>query len=754
MRSGNGQLKGAGYVRAVALRTLLGIVALSGCDRSHAAARRSVDDAALSNEADGTNWAAYGRTFSEQHYSPLREINANNVSRLGLAWSLDLSDKNFATTAPIAVDGVIYFSPGVSEVHAVDARTGKPLWRYDPEVYKVAGQKMRGGWGTRGLAFWKGKVYLGTRDGRLIAIDAKTGKPVWSVMTVDRDDHRYITGAPRVFNGKVIIGHGGADYGATRGYVTAYDAETGKQLWRFYTVPGNPAGGFENTAMAMAAKTWHGEWSKYGGGGTVWNAMTYDPQFNRIYLGTGNGGPWNQKIRSPGGGDNLFLCSIVALDANTGEYVWHYQVNPGETWDFNASMDIELATIEIAGKPRPVILHAPKNGFFYVIDRETGKLISAEKFARATWAERIDLTTGRPVETPNARYPSGETLIWPGPEGAHNWHPMSFNPNTGLVYIPVMELPGLYSDKGIDRAHWKAPPNIEFATGVTYENADAPLNAGSSALVAWDPVRQKAVWRVPTPGLAGGGTATTAGNLVFQGQMDGKFNVYAADSGTLLWSFYAANGVLAPPISYSVGGKQYISVLTGVNGSPSAFGSPSAQFGWQARVHPKRLLTFALDGKAELPASPPPALAVPLNDPQFKVDAALAERGKALFGQKTCLVCHGAGAVASGGAPDLRASPLVLSAPAFAQVVRDGILEAKGMPRFAELSDAELTSLRHYLRARARESLAAAGRRLAHPSPTGPGRSLRLFTAPLRWRLRPQALLPANIDTSPQRRRA
>jgi quinohemoprotein ethanol dehydrogenase len=714
MPSGKVQLK---RVRAVALGTLLGVVALSGCGGSRAGTGHSVDNAALSNEADGTNWAAYGRTFSEQHYSPLREINASNVSRLGLAWSLDLSDKNFATTAPIAVDGVIYFSPGVSEVYAVDARTGKPLWKYDPEVYKVAGQKMRGGWGTRGLAFWKGKVYLGTRDGRLIAIDAHTGKPVWSMMTVDRDDHRYITGAPRVFNGKVIIGHGGADYGATRGYVTAYDAETGKQLWRFYTVPGNPAGGFENPAMEMAARTWKGEWWKHGGGGTVWNAMTYDPQFDRIYLGTGNGAPWNQKIRSPGGGDNLFLCSIVALDANTGKYVWHYQVNPGETWDFNASMDIELATLKIAGKPRPVILHAPKNGFFYVIDRETGKLISAEKFARVTWAERIDMATGRPVETPNARYPSGETLIWPGPGGAHNWHPMSFNPNTGLVYIPIMELPGLYSDKGIDRAHWKAPPNIEFATGVTYENADAPMNAGSSALVAWDPVRRKAMWRVPTPGFAGGGTATTAGNLVFQGQMDGKFNAYAADGGKLLWSFDAANGVLAPPISYSVGGKQYISVLTGVNGSPSAFGSPSAQFGWQARVHPKRLLTFALDGKAELRASPPPALAVPLDDPHLKVDATLAERGKALFGQKTCLVCHGAGAVASGGAPDLRASPLVLSAPAFAQVVRGGILEAKGMPRFAELSDADLTSLRHYLRARARESLAVAsseGHRRSH----------------------------------------
>jgi quinohemoprotein ethanol dehydrogenase len=669
-----------------------------------------IDNAALANEADGANWAAYGRSFSEQHYSPLRQINASSVFRLGLAWSLDLTDSNFATTAPIEVDGVIYFSPGVSEVRAVNAKKGKELWSYDPEVYKVADQKMRTAWGTRGLAFWKGKIYLGTRDGRLIAINAKTGKPVWSVMTVDPDDHRYITGAPRVFNGKVIIGHGGGEYGATRGYVTAYDAESGKQLWRFYTVPGDPARGFENPAMEMAAKTWNGEWWRFGGGGTVWNAMTYDPQFNRIYIGTGNGAPWNEKIRSPGGGDNLFICSIVALDADTGNYVWHYQVVPGDTWDFDASLDIELATLEIAGKPRQVILHASKGGFFYVIDRATGKLISAEKFGHVTWAEQIDLVTGRPVETPNARLPAGEALIWPGPTGAHDWQPMSFNRDTGLAYIPVIDLPGLYSDKGIDLTRWKAPKNVEGAYGFNADNVDTPLNAGSSALVAWNPVQQKAVWSIPTPGVQGGGTMTTAGNLVFQGQMDGKFIAYAADSGKPLWSFYAANGVLAPPITYSVGGRQYVSVLTGVNGQPSIFGSPVAQFGWQARVHAKRLLTFVIDGKAKLPASSPPAPAVPLDDPLFKIDAALAEKGKSLFVEKLCSMCHGFAAIAGGGAPDLRASPLTLSPMAFAQVVRVGILQVRGMPRYAELSDGDLNSLTHYLRARARESLAVANK--------------------------------------------
>ena len=672
-----------------------------------ATATPTINNAALGNEANGSNWAAYGRTFSEQRYSPLKQINADNVSRLGLAWSLDLPDVNFSTTAPLAVDGVIYFSPGISEVRAVNAISGKQLWRYDPEVAKLAPQKLRAGWGSRGLAYWEGKVYLGSRDGRLIALNAKNGKPEWSVMTVEPDDHRYISGAPRVFNGKVIIGHGGADVGATRGYVTAYDAKTGKQLWRFFTVPGDPAKGFEDKAQEMAAKTWKGEWWKHGGGGTVWNAMTYDPQYNRIYLGTGNGAPWNQKIRSPGGGDNLFLCAIVALNADTGEYVWHYQTNPGETWDYNSAMDIVLADVTIDNKPRQVIVHAPKNGFFYVIDRASGKLISAEKFTKVTWAERVDMATGRPVETPNARYEAGETLIWPGMIGGHNMQPMSFNPGTGLVYLPTIELPGYYNDKGIDTATWKHSKELGWSVGLNDVNEDTPMNIGGSSLQAWDPVKQKALWAVPTPGLMNGGTISTAGNLVFQGQIDGKFIAYAADTGKRLWSFEAGNAVLAPPITFSVGKKQYVSVITGNSGAPSVLGSPQAQYGWQARVNTRRLLTFELDGKRHMSTAAGPSLIVPLDDPQFKIDVALAEKGKAMFLEKYCVSCHGFGAIAAGGAPDLRASAMALSAPTFEQVVRGGILQVKGMPRYAELSDADLNSIFHYIRSRARESLVA-----------------------------------------------
>ncbi len=405
-----------------------------------------IDGTVLANEAGGTDWPEYGRTFSEQRFSPLDQINRQNVAKLGLAWSLELPEWN-VSSAPVEADGVIYIAVGFSVIYAVDAVSGKMLWSYDP---KILPEKMHLAWGIRGLAFWKDKVIAGVQDGRLFALDAKTGKLVWETLTTEPGDNRYITGAPRVFNGKVIIGQGGADFGHVRGYVSTYDIDTGKLLWRWFIVPGDPSKGFENKAMEMAAKTWTGEWWKFGGGGTAWNAMTYDPELNRIYIGTGNGGPWNRKLRSPGGGDNLFLCSVVALDADTGEYIWHYQTTPGESWDFTSTMDIVMATIPVDGKPRKVLLHAPKNGFFYVLDRQSGKLISAEKLGKVTWAKGIDMATGRPIEVPGVRYEDGEALMWPGSGGVHNWQPMSFSPDTGLTYVPVHEMPGYYNDKGFD----------------------------------------------------------------------------------------------------------------------------------------------------------------------------------------------------------------------------------------------------------------------------------------------------------------
>jgi quinohemoprotein ethanol dehydrogenase len=666
-----------------------------------------VDNSLLANESNGANWASYSRTFSEQRFSPLARINSTNVKRLGLAWSLGLTDVWNVSTAPLAVDGVIYFAAGYSVIHAVDAVSGKLLWKYDP---KVTGYKMRLAWGSRGMAFWKGKIYAGTQDGRLFAVDAASGKLVWETQTTEPGDVRYITGAPRVFNGKVVIGHGGADMGPTRGYVTAYDANTGRQLWRFYVVPGDPAKGFENKAMQMAAKTWRGEWWKFGGGGTVWNSMTYDPEFNRLYLGTGNGDPWNQKIRSPGGGDNLFLCSIVALDADTGEYLWHYQTNPGETWDFNSTMDIVLATLSIDGTLRKVLMHAPKNGFFYVIDRENGKLISAQKFARVTWAKRIDLESGRPVEVPGSRYESGEALIWPGSFGAHNWQPMSFGPDTGLVYIPARDLPTYYDDRGVNLESWKPTPldalGVRPGFSSMQGSGDVAPDTGIGFLLAWDPVRQVEVWRQSDSGVTNGGVLATHGGLVFQGLADGQFVAYDAVSGAPLWQYDMGVGTQAPPITFVAGGQQYVAILAGWAGGPMLLGSLAAKHGWVGRGHVPRLLVFVLDGKSRLPPSPAPSRPVPLDDPKFQIDAARVQRGLAVYAAiGKCNLCHGLAAVSGGFAPDLRASAIPLSASAFDAVVRGGSLQSRGMPRFTDLSAEDLENLRHYLRSRARESL-------------------------------------------------
>jgi quinohemoprotein ethanol dehydrogenase len=652
----------------------------------------------LGATASGDDWAGYGRTYDQAHYSPLADINDSNVSRLGLAWWVDIPGMVLATSVPLEVDGRLYFATGYSVVRAVDAATGRLLWIYDPEVPKVAGRKLSHGYGIRGIAFWNGKIYVGTQDGRLISVDVRSGKQVWSVATTEAGDLRVITGPPLVFNGRVMIGHGGAEFGPLRGYVTAYDAETGKQLWRFFTVPGDPHKGFENNAMEMAARTWSGKWWTYGGGGAVWNAMTYDPELNRVYIGTSNGSPWNQKIRSPGGGDNLFLTAIVALDADTGAYVWHYQTNPGDVWDFDAVEDIELASVVIQGESHRVLMQASKNGFFYIIDRDTGKLVSAEKFARVTWAEKIDLVTGRPVEAINARYESGETTVWPGQWGAHGPQAMAFNPTVNLVYIPVVNLPSYYNDKDIDFKTWKPSRNLLINIGVKFRvdhPGNTPTDVGVSSLLAWNPIKQSAAWRVALPGIWNGGIATTVGNLVFQGRCDGKFLAYAADSGKELWSFEAQVGIVGAPITYKVGNRQYVSVMAGFGGAGFSFGPM-----WDARTQSRRLLTFALDGHAELPPAPPRPEVVPVHDPKFKSNATAEKSGADRFGNH-CAPCHGGDAVAGGAAPDLRASSVIISAAVFRSIVKGGVLLDQGMPRFEELSAVEVDNIRQFLRSRA-----------------------------------------------------
>ncbi|MEQ8860515.1 MAG: PQQ-dependent dehydrogenase, methanol/ethanol family [Pseudomonadales bacterium] len=673
---------------------------------------RSIDDAAIADESNTSEWLAYGRTHSEQRFSPLDQIHTGSVAALKPDWYLDLPGAVGLVATPLVADGVMYFSGSKNIVRAVDARTGKLLWQYDPRVAEVAGDRLRVAFlhGSRGVALWKGRVYVATVDGRLIALDAATGAEQWSVMTLDPKQAVYITGAPKVFKDKVLVGNGGTENGPSRGYVTAYDAATGKQAWRFYIVPGNPADGFESPAMEMAAKTWTGEWWKMGGGGNAWHGFTYDPEFDAVYIGTGNGAPWNRKIRSPGGGDNLFLCSVVALDPDTGAYRWHYQTTPGETWDYNSNMDIVLADLKIDGKPVKALMHAPKNGFFYVIDRATGKLVSAEKFAEVNWASHIDMATGRPVEVPGARYESGEAVISPGPLGAHNWPSMSFNPRTGFAYFPTIHQRYRYDDTAVNLQTWQPADWLATVptegTGVGWSLAGHRSDGIRGSLQAWDPVNQRQVWEVDLPVAWNPGTLTTAGNLVFAGRADGDFVAYDARTGKELWRMPLGAGIAAPPITYALDGRQFVALLVGWGGAFAALGGADAgALGWSYGRQTRRLVVFSLEGKAQLPSQPSPLVPQPLEAPFFEVQSAKAEHGKDVYGQ--CFFCHGDGAISGGMSPDLRASPTALDAKAFAEVVRSGARRPMGMPSFEGLTDAHLEALRHYIRQQANLALDA-----------------------------------------------
>ena len=651
------------------------------------------------------NWMSHGRTYDEQRFSPLDRINADNASQLGLAWYYDLDTKRGQEATPIVVDGVMYITTAWSKVKALDAATGKLIWAYDPEV--------PGEWGinaccdvvNRGVAVWENKVYVGTLDGRLVALDAATGKPVWTVQTFNRKQRYSITGAPRVVKGKVLIGNGGAEYGV-RGYITAYDADTGAQAWRFYTVPGNPADGFETPELEKAAKTWTGEWWKYGGGGTVWDSMAYDPDLDLLYIGVGNGSPWDRDIRSPGGGDNLFLSSIVALRPETGKYVWHYQTTPGDNWDYTATQHIILADLKIKGEIRKVLMQAPKNGFFYVLDRATGELLSATPIIPMNWASGIDMKTGRPMENPDSRYrTAGKTWVaMPGPLGAHNWQPMSFSPVTGLVYIPVNEAGYQYAaDK-----NYKPYPDA-FNTGtdaaVAAELPRDPaakqevLDGITGHLAAWDPVQQKEVWRIPYHGPNNGGTLATAGNLVVEGTASGEFVIYRADTGEKLWSMPVQSGVIAAPVSYMVNGEQYITVLSGWGG---VFALLPGEVSFVSSTLPNvsRVLAFKLDGQAKLPPVSKTPVVLPVL-PEMTADAATIESGNHLY-HRFCGNCHGATAISGGVLPDLRYSAM-LGTDAWYAVVADGTLRDNGMVSFANVLDrSQMGAIQDYIIEQAR----------------------------------------------------
>ncbi|MDE2595655.1 MAG: PQQ-dependent dehydrogenase, methanol/ethanol family [Sphingomonadales bacterium] len=659
----------------------------------------------------GDNWASHGGGTDEAGYSRLDQIDASNARKLGLEWSLDLDGEVTLEATPLAVDGVLYFSGSYATVYAVDGVTGRLLWKYDPQVWRVSPAKHAQNFGAnRGVAYAGGKIFVGVLDGRLVALDAKTGQEVWSTQTLPQGTLHTITGAPRTFKDKVIIGNAGADANM-RGFVSAYDQTTGKLVWRFYTTPGKPEDNAGDPAMEMAARTWGGEyWKVGGGGGTVWNGITFDPEFNRIYIGTGNGGPYNPRLRSPGGGDNLFLASVVALDADTGKYVWHYQENPGESWDYKSVANMVLATLNLDGHPRKVIMHQPTNGFFYVIDRESGKLISAEKTGPVSWADRIDLATGRPVEKSNIRYENGDTTMWPSMIGTHNWQDMSYNPGTGLVYIPYQMLSGRY------RTGTHAD-GFAF-NGMTVKAEKTRPGDGTGAVLAWDPVAQKERWRAPVPTLWNGGTLTTAGNLVFQGSGDGWFTAYNAENGRRLWRFNAGLGIIGAPIAYGAGGKQYVSVLVGYGGTTAAM-SDVMNVGWKYGAQPRRLLTFAIGGHQKLPASPGPDMKVhAVDDPSLVLDEKMVTNGRML--SIMCIACHGIGFRGAGSpAPDLRESQVALSEDALWTVLHDGALAPRGMPVFPSLTRSQVRNLQAAIRASAREAL---GKRESTAKEGGPAK--------------------------------
>lgn len=645
-----------------------------------------------------TDWPNFSGDGAQNQYSPLNQINLDTIGRLGVAWHFEL-EPGFSVSSPVKGGNKLFTTTGHSYIRAFDAATGKLLWEYDAGTRAIAQSPLHMSWGNKGISWWNNRVFLATTDGRVIALDDSTGQPVWETRQFELTEVRNSNGAPRVFDGKVIVGHGGADITPLRGYVTAYDAMTGEQLWRFYTVPGDPSLPPENKAEEIMRPTWKGDWYGKGGGGTAWHGFSYDEELDLIYIGVGNGFPYNHLMRSPGGGDNLFLASVVAVEADTGEYVWHYQVCPAEQWDCTAVQDMTIATLEIEGTPRKVVLHAPKNGFFYVLDAATGEFISAEKIAKVTWAETIDPETSRPVENPRIRYKEGDELfeLWPGPQGAHSWLPQAFSPDSGLIYIPVMEIGALIGPPSPDM------PPISAGMGVTLI-ADAELPDGRwSHLTAWDPVKQKLAWKVDLPGVWPAGVLATGGGLVFQGRIDGHLVAYDARTGEEVWKFKTASPVVAPPISYSVDGTQYITVLTG-SGSQGGglLGAGNAPYRTDYQL-PRHVLTFALDGNNPPPDYSPAAL-VPPEDPDFVPDMDRVVAGGMAFASNACLVCHGMNAIGAGAAPDLRYSPMILSAEGFRAVVAEGALAAKGMPASPHLSNEVLEDIRHYLRLRAKQA--------------------------------------------------
>ena len=641
----------------------------------------------------GGEWLSYGRTYREQRFSPLDNINRDNIGELDLAWSFKFDTARGMEATPIVHNGVIYVSTGWSHVHALNARTGEELWHYDAKVPKAQLAKTCCGPVNRGVAIWQDnantplQVFFGALDGRLIALDAKTGEENWSIQSTPTDGNYSVTGAPRIVKGMVIIGNGGAELGV-RGYVSAYDVNTGEMKWRFYTVPGDRNKPQESPALEAALETWSGdEWYKLGGGGgTAWDSLVFDPELDLLYIGTGNGSPWNRDLRSPGGGDNLYLSSIVALRPDTGEYVWHYQVTPADNWDYTATQQLVLAELEINGEPRSVIMQAPKNGFFYVLDRKTGELLSAEKFAKATWATHVDMGTGRPVESKFADYQkNGGSYIWPSPYGAHNWQPMSFSAKTGLMYIPAQSIPAYFS--AVEEVMYRVN---RWNTGVDLNTNRDPKSwvaarASMDALiygelVAWDPIKKQRAWQVQHAKPSNGGILSTAGDLVFQGTWDGTFAAYDAYDGEKLWQYKSDSAVLAGPMTFELDGEQYVAVAQGSGGTVMITVGDELQ---RNKTNQNKLLVFK---KGQFNQTNPVAneelTTIRALGHAANTDPNLIKLGESIY-HNNCASCHGINALSNYVVPNLRYMNEQTHSD-FASIVIGGARTHKGMIGFYE----------------------------------------------------------------------
>lgn len=638
------------------------------------------EETLLNTASNAAEWLTYGAHYSETRFSKLNQINDQNIKNLGLAWYFDMDAVRGVEATPLVSNGIMYVTGPWSILYALDARTGKKLWEYDPEVPKEYAEKACCDVVNRGAALFQGKVFVASLDGRLVSVDAKTGDKIWETLTIDQSVPYTITGAPRVIKGNVIIGNGGAEFGV-RGYISAYDAETGKEVWRFYSVPGNPDLPFESKALEEASKTWTGKYWEAGGGGTMWDAMAFDPELNLMYVGTGNGSPWNRKHRSPDGGDNLYLSSIVALNPDNGEYVWHYQTTPGDNWDYTATQQLILADLEIQGVQKKVIMQAPKNGFFYVIDRTNGKFISGEPFVPINWASHIDYETGRPVENPKANYNGNPYEAVPGPFGAHNWHPMSYSSETGLVYIPAQN----YAFIMLEEANYKfndPSQSMAFGKGNGWNTGftDGPGEREFphfGRLIAWDPVAQKQVWAVEHIAPSNGGVLTTAGNLVFQGTSDGRFIAYNAKTGEKLWESPTGTGVIAAPITYELDGEQYISIAAGWGGNAGL------DIRFSSTQTTGKVYTFKLGGNAAMPIFEEPESKKLLTGVNYSISGPEEiQHGLKLY-LNYCTLCHGMpGATEGGVLPNLGYSrPEVIQN--LQTYVLEGPLTSRGMPNFS-----------------------------------------------------------------------